>query len=532
MKKTGFYLALIVALRASAFIDTSLQMQLGNPSNATADTNNHSHYLIQRPIEALDYNDSRGQPNWASWDLTSGDTNSAVVRQDSYATDSNLPPNFYLVGEGEYSGSGFDRGHLCPSADRTDSTNDNNLTFLMSNMMPQAPDNNQITWKGFENYCRSLAGAGNELLILCGPSGFNSNHLSSSTRILIPSNTWKIVVIVPLGSGTALSRITTSTNRVITIRVPNTNGVSANWSNYVTSAHEIELETGFSFFTALPESIATAFRAKIDSVSNPPPGVATLAGWNASSLTDYGPSPLTPTTNAVGLNVTGLTRGLGVGTSGTAAARAWGGTGWTSTSSANAIDAGKFITFSVAPQAGYKVTFINISHFDYRRSPTGPSFGLVQYNLNSGQCNDIRNISYPDSTSSGASIAPIDLSGITALQNVGYGTNVTFRIVNYGATDTAGTWYIFDVAQCAEPDFAINGVVSVVPGVPVLSGLAFTNNQFQLTVTGVAGYKYAIEASTNLSNWMAIVTNSSPFAFSDTNSAASLVHFYRARLVP
>src|SRR5947208_3893381 len=60
---------------ATAVIDASLQMQLGNPSNATADTNNHSHYLIQRPIEALDYNDLRGQPNWASWDLTSADAN-------------------------------------------------------------------------------------------------------------------------------------------------------------------------------------------------------------------------------------------------------------------------------------------------------------------------------------------------------------------------------------------------------------------------------------------------------------------------
>src|SRR5437867_2127558 len=163
VKKTVFWLALTVALRASAFIDASLQMQLGNPSNATADTNNFSHYLIQRPIEALDYNNSRGQANWACWNLTSGDANSAVVRQDSYAADTNLPPNFYKVGASEYSGSGFDRGHLCPSADRTDSTNDNDMTFLMSNMMPQAPDNNRITWESLETYCRTLADAGNEV---------------------------------------------------------------------------------------------------------------------------------------------------------------------------------------------------------------------------------------------------------------------------------------------------------------------------------------------------------------------------------
>src|ERR1039457_3283187 len=46
---------LFALLPASAIIDATLQMQLGNPSGATADTNNHTHYLIQRPVEAMDY---------------------------------------------------------------------------------------------------------------------------------------------------------------------------------------------------------------------------------------------------------------------------------------------------------------------------------------------------------------------------------------------------------------------------------------------------------------------------------------------
>src|SRR6476659_2670217 len=167
LKAAVLCLALFVGITANAIDnDPSLQMQLGNPSGAISDTNFPNNYLIQRTIEAISYNNSRGQPNWASWDLTSADANNAVVRQDSYSADTNLPPTFYQVGAGEYGGSGFDRGHLCPSADRTDSTNDNNLTFLMSNMMPQAADNNRITWDGFENYCRNIADAGNEMLIM------------------------------------------------------------------------------------------------------------------------------------------------------------------------------------------------------------------------------------------------------------------------------------------------------------------------------------------------------------------------------
>ncbi len=48
--------------RGYATIDVTLQMQLGNPSGAIVDTNNHDHYLIQRTVEAIDYSDNLGEP--------------------------------------------------------------------------------------------------------------------------------------------------------------------------------------------------------------------------------------------------------------------------------------------------------------------------------------------------------------------------------------------------------------------------------------------------------------------------------------
>ena len=68
----------------------------------------------------------------------------------------------------DYSGSGFDRGHHTPSADRTSSIPDNSATFFMTNMMPQAPNNNQGPWEELETYCRTLVGQGNELYIIMG----------------------------------------------------------------------------------------------------------------------------------------------------------------------------------------------------------------------------------------------------------------------------------------------------------------------------------------------------------------------------
>jgi len=469
--------------QARAVVDAALQMQLGNPSGATADPNNHTHYLIQRTVEAIDYNDILGEPNWASWDLTAGDIGSSG-RSPDFFTDTNLPSGFYEVTPGDYNGVGaisFDRGHMCPSEDRTDNVTDNDLVFYMSNIIPQAANNNEGVWVNFETYCRTLAQAGNELLILCGPSGFGTNRIPSG-KAVIPDYTWKIAVVVPTGSGTALGRITAST-RVIALKIPNNNSVSSAWQNYVTSASQIEVDTGFTFFTALATNIASALRNEVDV----PGETNVLVGWDMSGLpggkNNFGPSPLAPTTNAANLTIVGLTRGSGIGTTGTGAGRGWGGNTFTDAGSAAAVSANRFISFSVSAATGYAVSFTSISRFDYRHSATGPANGLLQYQIGAGAFTDIGTVSYPtNGISSTGGLSPINLSGISALQNVGAGTSVTFRIVNWGGTGFAGTWYLFDMANSSALDFALQGTVT-----PVLTPIETWRQQWFGTTNNAGG---------------------------------------------
>ncbi|MGZ5545382.1 MAG: DNA/RNA non-specific endonuclease, partial [Limisphaerales bacterium] len=269
------------AFNASAIIDATLQMQLGNPSGATTDPNNHSHYLIQRTVEAIDYSDSNGEPNWSSWDLTAADIGSSG-RSSSFFTDSTLPSGFYHVTSSDYTSSGYDRGHNCPSADRTDNTTDNDLVFYMSNIMPQAPDNNQGPWEALETYCRTLAQSGNELLIICGPSLFSGSRIQPSGKAAIPGYTWKIIVVVPSGSGSAISRINSST-RVITVKMPNVQGIrSVNWTNYNTTPNQIQADTGYTFFTALDPTLAATLRAKNDAGGSAPP-TPTITSFSPTS---------------------------------------------------------------------------------------------------------------------------------------------------------------------------------------------------------------------------------------------------------
>jgi DNA/RNA endonuclease G (NUC1) len=257
--------ALSSAIRVHATIGASLQMQLGNPSGAAIDPTNHARYLIQRDQYGLDYDDTSRQPNWVSWDLTTADIGSSG-RSPNFYQDTTLPAGFYQVLPTDYSGSGYDRGHMCPSADRTITVADNQVLFYMSNMVPQAPDNNQGVWANFESYCRSLASAGNELLITCGPSGFSGSTIASG--VAIPGYTWKIAVVVPIGPGSAVSRITAST-RVIAIKVPNIAGVrSTPWETFVTSAAQIQADTGYAFFTELPAATRAALLTVVDGQSN------------------------------------------------------------------------------------------------------------------------------------------------------------------------------------------------------------------------------------------------------------------------
>ncbi len=290
----SLWLLCLVPDRSAATVGGSLQMLLGNPSGATADSNNHDHYLIQRDFQALDYSDQLRQVNWASWHYTSGDSGSSG-RSDAFAADTNLPPNFYWVQATDYSGSGYDRGHMCPSADRTDTVAHNVDTFRMSNMIPQAPDNNQGLWANLETYSRAIA-ASNEVLVICGPQGFGSARTASTGAIPIASNVWKIIVAVPLGSGSTLSRITNST-RVIAVHIPNIQGIRNDpWQNYRTSVNQLQTNTGFTFFTALNSNLATVLRAKID-------------GTPACGLTNFAPLSGASGTSVIlrGTNFTGVT---------------------------------------------------------------------------------------------------------------------------------------------------------------------------------------------------------------------------------
>ena len=244
-------------------------MLTGNPSNATTNIVNINNYLMPKTYYALSYSKNRAIPNWTSWHVSTSDLGS-TPRQDDFRADYTLPVGWYQVGSTSYSGSGFDRGHNCPSGDRTSTVAANSATFLMTNMIPQSPRNNQQTWGNLEDYTRTLVNAGNEVYVIMGSygtGGTGSNGFATtinSGNITVPSNIWKVIVILPNGSND-LSRIATST-RVIAINTPNNNTLSTDWKTFRVSVRSIETATGYNLLSNVPVAIQNVIENVVDNL--------------------------------------------------------------------------------------------------------------------------------------------------------------------------------------------------------------------------------------------------------------------------
>jgi endonuclease G len=238
----------------------------GMPGAAKADPEHKDAYLIERPQYVLSYNDKRKTPNWVCWQLVKKDI--GKVARGAFEPDPDLPKGFHRVEAHAYTGSGFDRGHMCPSRDRSDNEKDNDATFLMTNVVPQAPACNQKGWEKFERYCREQAEHGKELYIAAGPHGIGGTGTDGKKLtvgkkepfVTVPAHVWKVVLVLDRGTNPA------KTSRTIAVWMPNDETVTDDWASYRVSVAEVEKKTGLKFFPLVPEDVAAAIKEKPDAV--------------------------------------------------------------------------------------------------------------------------------------------------------------------------------------------------------------------------------------------------------------------------
>jgi endonuclease G, mitochondrial len=249
-------------------VSSNVNLTMGNPSGATVDVNYPHNYLLDKPQFCASYDRDRGIPNWTSWQLNSTWCNGPGVRKDNFIPDNTLPSAWYHVVTGDYSSTGFSRGHMCPSADRIVTQADNDAVFVMTNMIPQTQANNGGPWESLETYERTLANAGNVLYIISGGYGAGGTGLNgyattiAGGKVTVPAKTWKVIMVLPAGTND-VSRVTTST-RCIAVIMNNDEGPFNSWGTYRVSVDYIESLTGYDFFSNVSATIQAAIESVVD----------------------------------------------------------------------------------------------------------------------------------------------------------------------------------------------------------------------------------------------------------------------------
>jgi endonuclease G, mitochondrial len=240
---------------SEAVIARSIHVALGIPRDADP---TDDHYLDEQAF-VVSYNREKRVPNWVAWRIERSDFGRAR-RTDDFRADLSLPADFYRVNESDYLHSGYDRGHLCPSADRKASRADNSRTFLFTNMLPQLHELNAGPWERLEAYARQRARDGQILYAVAG-GVFGAAYPTIGNGVAVPAYDFKI--LVPLDEGQGPKDVSVATD-VLAVIMPNQRGVAEHdWTSYLTTVDAIEQATGYDFLTAISEPVQRVIESRI-----------------------------------------------------------------------------------------------------------------------------------------------------------------------------------------------------------------------------------------------------------------------------
>jgi endonuclease G len=232
-----------------------LHLPLGVPTDGDPSDDR----LLDEHSFVVSYSPVKHVPNWVGWRLDRSYLGH-VRRMNDFRPDPALPSELYRVSERDYLHSGFDRGHMCPSADREDTVEDNSTTFLFTNIEPQLHELNAGPWEKFERYERELAQRPGAVLYIVAGGVFSSPFPTIGRGVAVPAANFKIVVVLSEGQRAADVNERTT---VVSVLMPNQKGVGEHeWTEYSTSVDAIEAASGYDFLNAVPEPIQRIIEAR------------------------------------------------------------------------------------------------------------------------------------------------------------------------------------------------------------------------------------------------------------------------------
>lgn len=206
--------------------------------------------IIRHSYYTLAYCEANEQARWVAYLMTFKNLEKNAERRDEkFQSDPKV-----LTGSAlplDYTGSGYDRGHLAPAGDFTGNVKMMQETFYMSNMSPQRPLCNRETWRVLEEQTRRWAEKKGDLYIVSGPVfAEKMSRIGRKNKIAVPPAYFKII-------------LSYSEKKGIAFIVPNLSK-KENYRDYQVSIDEVEKQTGLDFFPLLPDDLEEKIESSTD----------------------------------------------------------------------------------------------------------------------------------------------------------------------------------------------------------------------------------------------------------------------------
>lgn len=262
----GFGQLLIVFVSFFGFTNCSKQKTDQNQTVLEKDTlldneaskNNSDYYLptsttrevVMHQFYTLSYNEKYEQAEWVAYELKKNQLSHANLERPFFIDDPMVETG--SASWKNYKRSGYDKGHLCPAADRRFSRTAFDETFYTSNISPQLNEFNAGIWNRLEQKTRYWAAKYDGLYVITG--GVLTPGLKSigKENVAVPKYFYKILLDNSRGE-----------YKTIAFLVPHQDSEKPLYS-FVVSIDEIEKMTGIDFFPKLPDAIENKLEKSSD----------------------------------------------------------------------------------------------------------------------------------------------------------------------------------------------------------------------------------------------------------------------------
>lgn len=205
--------------------------------------------IVYHDFYALSYNEKYEQAEWVAYELKKEQVSNSNFKRPFFIQDDKVSTG--SADWRNYKKSGYDKGHLCPAADREFNKKAYEATFLTSNISPQDHEFNSGIWNRLEEKIRYWAVKYDRLYVVT--AGVLQPNLKTigKEKVAVPNYFYKIVLDEYQGK-----------YRMIAFLIPNS-ASNKQLYDFVVSVDQIEKLTGIDFFSQLPDNVENQLEKKV-----------------------------------------------------------------------------------------------------------------------------------------------------------------------------------------------------------------------------------------------------------------------------